>query len=121
MQRLPSPEGGGLKREVAYCSLHADSTSSLKRSEVPPPVVSAHQRHKACPKSRGVPRLEAPDLIGGKRSPLFYLQVILVIILMEKDSMGRPKVGFKEFKIKSKYADSLCVADSQTLLEEKPL
>ena len=28
-------------------SLRADSTDSLKRSEVPPPVESAHQRYKA--------------------------------------------------------------------------
>ena len=52
-------------------SLRADSTDSLKRSEVRPPVYSAHQQHKASPKSRMVPRLEEPDLIGGKISLLF--------------------------------------------------
>ena len=35
-------------------SLCADSTESLKGSEVPPPVESVHQRQKACPKSRVV-------------------------------------------------------------------
>ena len=52
-------------------SLRADSTDSLKKSEVPPPVESGHQQHKTFPKSRVLPRLEEPDLIGGKRSLLF--------------------------------------------------
>ena len=53
-------------------SLLADS-SSLKSNEVPPQVEFAHQQHKACRKSRVVPRLEEPDLIGGKRSLLLSL------------------------------------------------
>ncbi len=48
-------------------SLRADSTDSLKRSEVPPPVESAHQRRKACLRSRAVPRLEEPNFIGRER------------------------------------------------------
>ena len=57
-------------------SLRADSTDSQTRSEVPPPVESAHQQDKACPKSRVVPRHEEPDLIGGKRSLLFSFSLI---------------------------------------------
>ena len=63
-------------------SLRADSTDSskstdsLKRSEVCSPVESAHQQNKACPKSRVVPRLEEPDLIGGKRSLLLSFSLI---------------------------------------------
>ena len=52
---------------LAIPSLRADSTDSLKRSEVPPPVESAHQRRKACLRSRGVPRVEEPNLIGRER------------------------------------------------------
>ena len=57
-------------------SLRADSTDSLKRSEVSPVVEYAHQQHKACPESRVVPRLAEPDLIGRKRSPLFSVSLL---------------------------------------------
>ena len=57
-------------------SLHADSTDSLKRSEVPPPVECVQQQHNACPESCVVPRLEEPDLICGKRSLLFSFSLI---------------------------------------------
>ena len=57
-------------------SLRADSTYSLTRSEVPPPVESAHKQDKAFPKSRVVHRLEEPDLIGRKRSLLFSFSLI---------------------------------------------
>ena len=48
-------------------SLHEDCTDSLKGSYAPPPVESAHQRQKVCPKSRVTPRLEEPNVIGGNR------------------------------------------------------
>ena len=57
-------------------SLRADSADSLKRSEVPLPVESAHQQHKACPKSRVLPRLQELDVTGGKRSLLFSFSLI---------------------------------------------
>ena len=60
----------------AGSSLRADSTDFLKGSELPPPVYSSHQRHKACPKSRVVPRLEEPSLTDGKRSLLFSFSLI---------------------------------------------
>ena len=61
---------------LLYVSLRADSTDSVKRSEVPPPVESVHQRHRACPKSHAVPRLEKANIIGGEISLLFSLSLI---------------------------------------------
>ena len=59
-------------------SQRADSTDSLKGSEVPPPVESVNQLHKACLKSRVVPRLSEPYVIGRKRkrSLLFSFNLI---------------------------------------------
>ena len=62
--------------EAGRSSLRTDSTDSLKRSEVRPPVESAHQQHKACLKLRVVPRLKEPDPIGGKRSLLLLFSLI---------------------------------------------
>ena len=59
---------------TSKCSLIADSTDSLKRSEAPPLVESANQQHKTCPKSLVVPRLEEPNVIGGNRYLLFFFQ-----------------------------------------------
>ena len=42
-----------------------------EESEVCRPAESARQRHKACPESRVVPRIEEANLIGGKRALLF--------------------------------------------------
>ena len=56
----------------------------LKRSEVRPPVESAHQQNKACPRSRVVPRLEEPDLIGGKRSLLLSFSLIDLLAIQQK-------------------------------------
>ena len=54
------------RKQSGGVSLRADSTDSMKRSDVPPPVESAHQRHKAGLKSCVVPRLEEPNLIVEK-------------------------------------------------------
>ena len=51
-------------------------TDFLKKSEVPPPVESAYQLHKAYPKSHVVPRIKELSLIGGKRSILFSFGLI---------------------------------------------
>ena len=52
--------------------LRADSSNSLKRSE----VESANQLQKACLESRVVPRFEEPNLIGGKISLLLSFSLI---------------------------------------------
>ena len=57
-------------------SLRADSTDSLKRSEVSPPVESANQLHKVRLQSRVVSRLEEPNFIGGKRSLVFSFSLL---------------------------------------------
>ena len=65
------------------------------RSEVPPPVESAHQRHKSLskvtwfPGSKNLPSLAERDLYCSLLVPLIdnSLQGILVIILIELNSM----------------------------------
>ena len=47
---------------------------SLERSEVPPSVESGHQRNKACPKSRMVPRLEEPTSLVER--DLYYFLLV---------------------------------------------
>ena len=68
------------KRTIAnvteLSSLRANSTDSRTGSEVPYPVESTHERQKAYPKSRVIPRLQEPNLIGGKRSLLFSSRLI---------------------------------------------
>ena len=89
---------------INFGSLRANSTNSLKENEVPSPVESTNQRHKACPKSRVVPRLEEPKISLVDRD--FYcsllvklidrhLQGMVVIILIELNSIGQPTLGLR--------------------------
>ena len=74
----------------------ADSTNSLKRTEVHLPAEPANQRHEACLKSHVLPRLKEPNLVGGRRSLLFSfslidqsnLQGILIITLTQAHWVG---------------------------------
>ena len=63
-------------RWVKLNCLCAYSTDSLTRSEIPPPLESAHQQREVCLQSRVIPRLEDPNVIGGIRSPLFSFKLI---------------------------------------------
>ena len=76
-----------------------------------------HQREKACLYSRVVTRLLEADLIGGKRYLLLNQNIPHTTGLVWLSFLCTRKLNQNISMLIS--ADSLCVADLQTLLEEK--